>query len=198
METAVEKIRQVLNKDEQIVWQGKPKPFWTQKGSWLLVAIGCLFVIVFPFAFPNLYRILFEKDWSLWMRLWEAAELLVYVGVTLALLLSPLILRIWSAHICYVVTNQHAFRKGPFFVKRWALRDLEQPYRRVRNADYSDVYAFQVCTTDELRGIFSKQVTNYHYDCSMTDGFINLPTAEALKAEAALKTLWKTRRRCAS
>ncbi len=186
----IEKLQSKLDLNEQVVWVGKPKPYAWKKGMAFILffgtfwsAITSVFVVgmLIPMWFgdpnaeitvngtPTTYGAM-----SIWAKLGLTAFLTPFICIGISTLLSPLWTYLHSTGLIYAVTTKRALKKGRFGMKSWRKNELDTPDRADKRSGYSDVFFY---------------CSHYQNHTPVYSGFLNLPTADALAAENALKKL---------
>ncbi len=170
-----------LDRNETLVWLGRPVPTFRYRGWIGTVFFGIPWCAITGFfVFGVLVPAWMGKEvdgqpWGLWPKLGLTAFLTPFVAVGIGTLFSPLWHKLSQAGQLFAVTDKRALVVGRFATKSWRASEMFPPDRADHRNGLSDIW-------------FSYGSSSNGGEHPPT-GFTNLPPAQADEAEKALLAL---------
>ena len=178
------RVQSKLDRNETLVWVGRPVPTSRYRGWIGIVLFGALWsALVFSDGTREITVNGTKTTYgalSVWARIGLTAFFVPFFAIGVGTVGSPLWHRLWQSGLIYAVTDSRALRIGRVVCKSWrACELLPRTDRADRRDGLTDLF-FTTRTVSNGKSGGARQVP---------DGFVNLPSHVADEAELALTAL---------
>ena len=178
------RVQSKLDRNETLVWVGRPVPTSRYRGWIGIVLFGALWsALVFAVGGTTIHGLWFSdgtREITVNGTKTTYGALSVWARIGLTAFFAPLWHRLWQSGLIYAVTDSRALRIGRVACKSWrACEILPRIDRADRRDGLTDLFFTTRTVSNGKRG-GSRQVP---------DGFVNLPSHVADEAELALRAL---------